>query len=161
MSRQAGPRYPYAPLEAQVAARLADASLDVRAEQAGHDNDVRQAEMLGTNRHQIARWRRYGVSALQADRLAQRIHLDPYQLWPEMLDAAIAEVERQCAAEACTNTFTLKARAPHQRFCSSNCRAREGERARYRRSSRKKIANRRYKAEVRAAIQRRSERSAA
>jgi hypothetical protein len=130
MTPQAGPRYPWAPLEAQARALLLDAPID-DDKVLDPLNDVRLAALLDVDRTQVRRWRTYGVSAVQADTLANRIGVDPYQLWPEILDAAIAEVERTCAADGCDETFVPPAKVPGKKFCSRRCKGRENRRIRY------------------------------
>lgn len=94
-----------------------------------------------------------GLTERQAERLAVRLGVDPYQCWPEMLDEAIAEVERECAAVDCAVRFVPPAKAPHKRFCSSTCRRREQRREQYRRDpefrERVRAQMRRYYAETR------------
>lgn len=64
---------------------------------------------------------RRGMSARVADRVAVRHGFLPYEVWPEILDAAIADLERSCAAVGCDRAFVP---APNQRFCSPSCRQR-------------------------------------
>ena len=73
-----------------------------------------------------------GLEERTAERLAVRAGLSPYDLWPEMLDQAIAEVERECAADDCTVTFLPPAKVPGKRYCSATCRRRVQRRAQYR-----------------------------
>jgi hypothetical protein len=54
------------------------------------------------------------------------------ELFPELLDAAMAEVERECEAPDCTERFVPPARVPHKRFCSKTCKSRTQRRRKYR-----------------------------
>jgi len=40
------------------------------------------ARSLGVDRRQVYRWRRYGLTAAQADELATRLGLHPANVWP-------------------------------------------------------------------------------
>lgn len=74
------------------------------------------AERLGVNERQVFRWRMYGVTEEQADRLAPAVGFHPWSIWPEL--AAVGT--RVC--ESCVETFM-----PHrkdQRFCSGPCNRR-------------------------------------
>lgn len=95
-----------------------------------------------------------GVTAQVADRLAHLAGFIPYEVWPEMLDDAIADLERECEAPDCTVRSMPGPRGGRlRRFCSPTCGSRVRMR-RYRATERGKQANRdyvrRYKAEVRA-----------
>lgn len=111
------------------------------------------ARALGTSGATIARWATHGMSERTAERLAVEARLDPYLVWPEMLDVAIAEVERECAAEGCTNRFVPPLRVPGKKFCHRNCKNRTLQRERYHSDAdyreRKKTASRRYYSETR------------
>ena len=116
------PRLPWGPLESLVDARL------FRADRSSSDKN--RAELLGTNRTQILRWRRYGILPDRAERCAERLGFIGYEVWPELLTDAIAAEERVCAD--CPTRVLPDKRNPHQRFCSHNCQKRSQMRARYR-----------------------------
>lgn len=98
-------RYPFEPLEQFVNA----------------PNMVLFADCIGIDTRQVYRWRESGITVAQADALAVRAGALPYEIWPEMLDQAIADLERSCAAVGCEQTFVP---LPNQRFCSASCRLR-------------------------------------
>lgn len=112
-------RWPYAPLEAQLILRL---GVDV--------TDERQADLLDTNRRQIHRWRHAGMTAAVAERMAVAAGFHPYDLWPAMLNEAIADVERTCAATDCDERFVLRPRGTSRRFCGRRCQRRMAYRRR-------------------------------
>lgn len=88
-------------------------------------------------------YRRNGVSARVADSLAVRAGFDPYVVWPELLDDAIAAEERECAAPDCTVRFVPGPKAGKKRFCSRTCYMRVSERLRYRANPEPKRARQR------------------
>lgn len=71
-------------------------------------------------------YRRRGVTEAVADRLAGRAGLVAYEIWPEMLDAAVEAVTSVCALPGCGTTF-IPYRS-NARYCSRTC----GQRARRR-----------------------------
>ena len=76
-----------------------------------------QLRLAGRTRKQ---YRDEGMSEIVADRMAGKAGLVAYEIWPEMLDRAIAELERPC--EHCGANYM-----PHrsdQRFCTTFCRNR-------------------------------------
>lgn len=83
-----------------------------------------------------------GLSEVQADRLAVRLGLLPWDVWPDWLEAA----EVECAATDCAVRFVPA--QGHQRFCHSSCSSRQRRRDRYRRDpayrEQRKGASRRY-----------------
>lgn len=68
-----------------------------------------------------------GVTEYVADRIATAAGYHPHEVWPEMLDHAIADLGTQCAE--CGDPFA-PTRAGH-RFCSRNCQQRHNDRRRY------------------------------
>lgn len=72
---------------------------------------------------------REGLSELLADRYAVKMGLHSAVVWPELMDAAIEAVHRDCAAPDCTARFVPRTRT--HRFCSDRCRQRVKQR-RYR-----------------------------
>lgn len=63
----------------------------------------------------------HGVIAKTADKLAARADLPVYSVWPEMIDHAIADTSRECAADDCDTKFIGH---PNRRYCSRQCRRR-------------------------------------
>lgn len=72
--------------------------------------------LSGTTQQQ---YRRDGVTERVADRLAVKAGLMAYEVWPEMIDDAIATIERDCARHDCTQLF-VPSRAD-QRYCTPRC----------------------------------------
>lgn len=67
-----------------------------------------------------AKYRRHGMTEEVADRMAVKAGMHPFEVWPEMADDWLAEVE--CAADDCTERFPF---SPYnRRFCSRRCRTR-------------------------------------
>lgn len=150
-------RLPWTPLEALVDARL------FRVDRP--PSDVNRAALLGTNRTQVARWRRDGIPADRGDQLAEGLGFIGYEVWPSLLTQAIDDLTATCAASDCTTTFVRGPRGgKHRKWCSDVCSSRERMR-RYRQTERGREQNRlivaRYKREVREAKARRAERRAA
>lgn len=88
-------------------------------------------------------WKRYlaeGVTERVADRLATRAGFVVYEIWPEILDDAIASMERECAADGCDETFLPPLRVPYKVFCSRRCKTREWKRAEYQRDRDRQLA---------------------
>lgn len=73
------PRYPLGELAAAVGVTVARLGRD-----------------LGLSGKTMQEYRQRGVSAVVADRLAVRCGLDPYVVWPELLDHSIAAAEKRC-----------------------------------------------------------------
>ncbi len=70
----------------------------------------------------------HGVTELIGDRLACAAGFHPHEIWPEMLDHAIADLpDRACAASDCTERFLSD--DPRQKFCTPRCKARAWARA--------------------------------
>lgn len=94
-----------------------------------------------------------GVTELVADRMAARFGLVAYEVWPEILDDAITDMERVCAAAGCTTRFVPPARVPNKVFCSTACKSRSQRTRRYWEDEafreRVKAASRRYYEETR------------
>jgi len=63
----------------------------------------------------------HGIGERSADRLAARVGVPAYTVWPEMIDDVISDTGRECAAEDCTARFHGH---PNQRYCSPQCRRR-------------------------------------
>lgn len=95
-----------------------------------------QLRLAGRTRKQ---YRDEGMSEIVADRMAAKAGLVAYEIWPEMLDHAIADVQRPCAR--CRSPFVPSRNDPRYRYCSEECsklgdqdrltRKAERERARY------------------------------
>ena len=77
------------------------------------------------------RYQRNGLTAAEADLFAVRAGFDPYLLWPELLDDAIADITRTCAAPDCGTSFVLVPRGWKRKYCSAQCRERTWKRERY------------------------------
>lgn len=149
-------RYSYEPVERVLRARLATVDASGWVKDLGSSG--RQGDALGVNRAQVRRWRLNGLTEASAEKVAERLGFLGCELWPSMLDRAIAEVENECGASDCTERFTLPARGGFRGYCSPTCRRREKMR-RYRARPHGAEQNRayvaRYRAEVREAAQRR------
>ena len=80
------------------------------------------AETLGVSRSTVQKWRsgQLGLSQKMAERCAATLGLLDHEVWPELLEDAIAEVQRAC--ETCGAVFVLT--RSDKRFCSANCRNR-------------------------------------
>lgn len=111
-------------------------------------------------------YRREGLSAAAAERLAERAGFHPFEVWPELRDDVLAGVERECANAGCGARF-LPYRDGMHFHCSARCRdaassrrflARRREDPAFR--ERERARARAYRAEVRAARERRQARSA-
>lgn len=120
---------------------------------------------LGISGSKLTDYAVLGMDERTAERLAVRAGFPAVSVWPEMLDQAIADIERECEAPDCSETFVPKFRGAHRRFCCDNCRERTRMRRTYQEDAeareRKKAAQRRYDGEVREAARRRAERRAA
>lgn len=118
--------------------------------------EARAARELGLSGSTEQQYRRDGVSARVADRLAVKAGVHPYEVWPEMVDHVIAAMTVECEAGDCTNRFVPPVTASGQkrkRYCSRACQLRWNHKRRYQSDpaarERQKAAARRYKAEVR------------
>lgn len=122
-------RYPWEPLQAKLDARLGIIQV---AGQEINPNDVRRAGLLGVDKVQIGRWRKSGMmGVVHAVRSAEAAGFIPYEVWPEMLDEQIAELERRCARSDCTRMFIdIRGLGSPQRFCSERCQIVERDRRR-------------------------------
>lgn len=118
-------------------------------------------ETLGVRGSDGQDYRRRGLTAHVAWRLAEKARIHPYEVWPELRDHELAEVERECANETCTNRF-LPYRDGMHFHCSAQCRdavstrrylAQRRQDPEFRARERERI--REYRAEVRAARERR------
>jgi hypothetical protein len=67
-------------------------------------------------------YRDRGVSERVADRLATKLELHAYMVWPEMLDDAIGDASFECAGPECVDRFVP--RRSDQRYCSIRCQRR-------------------------------------
>jgi endogenous inhibitor of DNA gyrase (YacG/DUF329 family) len=150
--------YSFKPVEQLLIARLGDQVLG------GHaivkPGTPMFAEFLGEHRRQVARWRSRGVSRDLADRIADRLELHVYEIWPQMRDHDIEDLTRTCDADDCAETFVVLRPSAHRRFCSARCKARMEWRRRWASvddevKERKRAYVRAYKDEVREARLRR------
>lgn len=66
----------------------------------------------------VHRWRERGMNATSAERVAEALGYLPFELWPEMLDAAVAAVQKECVR--CGRSF-LPNRS-FQKYCRASCR---------------------------------------
>lgn len=98
----AAPRYPLAPLIAAMGLSWNQA--------------CEKLKLAGTTRK---KYRDDGMTELVADRMAGKAGLVAYEVWPEMLDHAIAEVERPCSR--CGTPFVPSRNDPRYRYCSEPC----------------------------------------
>ena len=114
--------------------------------------------------NQYQQYRDLGMRRAVADRQAVKAGFHPYEVWPEMADHDIADIERVCAADGCDERFLppqFGGNKKHPaRFCSERCRKREKMR-RYRQrnpETRVKAAEyaRQYRSEVAEAKARRA-----
>jgi hypothetical protein len=76
------------------------------------------ARRVGVSSRTVHRWRHEGLSEVNADRCAAALGMVAYELWPEMMDRAIGEVEKRCVR--CGRSF-LPNRA-FQKYCRASCR---------------------------------------
>lgn len=79
-------RYPWQPLETYLRAALRPRNDDSHH---GQLCDEDFAIALGTNRQQISRWRRVGLSEPSADRFSNNLGIHVGLLWPEYWDVDI------------------------------------------------------------------------
>lgn len=139
-------RYPIAPL---VTALAIPAGASV----------TRALNISGTR---LATYATYGIDERAAERLAVRVGLTPYEVWPEMLDQAIADLERICASGGCGERFVQLHGGPRKRFCSRTCKARENWRRRAAQGPHvARETKRRYRAEIAEMARKRAERRTA
>lgn len=104
-------RYPFAPLAAAMGESVSAAG--------------RILGLSGSTRNE---YRDRGVTERVADRLAVKAGLNPYEVWPEMVDDLIADAEVECARTDCTVRFVP---THHRaRFCCRNCKDVDGLRRR-------------------------------
>jgi hypothetical protein len=140
-----------------MSAERYDLRLLVAASGLSYDDARRQVGASGAD---WAKGMRDGVSELKADRWSNRLGLVAYEVFPEILDAAVADIEQECAADGCERAFTVHQGrgGQNRRFCSDACRSREVMRQ-YRQTERGRMENRqtvrRYKQEVQELAQRR------
>lgn len=119
------------------------------------------AGALGISGSTEQEYRRDGMSELVAERRAVQVGLVPYDVWPEMLEVSIGDLFVECAAPDCTERFDPQAwSTKRRRYCSRTCQQRTNARRRYQEDpatrERRKAFTRRYKAEVRAMLERRA-----
>lgn len=123
-------RYPWEPYELLLRARLgiSEHATGNLVEQA---TSGEMGRFVGVTGDQIRRWRRgCGLDRYQADHLAVRLSLMPYEVWPEWLDDAIADYppprgpERKCRAEDCDVMFSRRPNHHRQEFCTKGCQMR-------------------------------------
>lgn len=92
-------------------------------------DDTTVKARLGLDFRQVARYHANGLTERRADELACKARLDPYLVWPEMIDHNIEDASKECAADDCAITFVPASRL--QRYCSHRCNARVSARRRY------------------------------
>lgn len=63
----------------------------------------------------------HGFTRDVADRLAVRAGYMPWEVWPEMADHDLADHQRECAADDCTETFIGHT---NRRYCTPQCKRR-------------------------------------
>lgn len=91
-------------------------------------NRIETIAPCGGDEHRLRNER--GVTERIADRIACAAGWHPHEIWPEMLDHAIADLpDRACAASDCTERFVPT--NGKQRYCSRNCQSRVWQRRRY------------------------------
>lgn len=126
---------------------------------------VEAMRYLGVSGKSYQRYRDEGVTELVADRLAARAGFSVYEVWPEILEDAVASVQRECAAEDCAERFVPPiGRGRHQQYHSEACRQREKMRryrARPHGRERNRQAAQRYRDSVVELLARRAARTAA
>jgi transcriptional regulator with XRE-family HTH domain len=86
----------------------------------GEGTNETLATVLGVTRETVERWRagKHKIHHTTADRLAIATGHTPYELWPELVELAVASVEKNCAR--CGRPF-LPNRS-FQKYCRSSCR---------------------------------------
>lgn len=150
-------RYPYAPLARLLVDRVA-----VTTEQAdgglhgrSGTSSALQADLLGVWPEQVRRWRSTGLTRERAERLAEAAGYLPYEVWPELLDDTIVELEVECAAGDCIERFVPPPTGrgqKRQRYHSPQCQRRWNRRRKYQTdpvaAEIRRERNRRYRAEV-------------
>lgn len=108
---------------------------------------------LGVSGTRLASFAEFGVDERTAERLAVRAGFVPYLIWPELMDQAIADLEKVCAADDCDERFVPPLRQPYKRFCTARCKTRQQRRDQYRNDpvfrEKAKASMRRYYAETR------------
>ena len=112
-----GPRYPFAPLARLMGMSEHEAATD-----------------LGLKGSTYQDYKRRGVTEAVADRLATKAGLSPYEVWPELRDAVIAEVlskpddeVRICAEPSCGQPLPPAATV-RRVYCSRACSDRRHKR---------------------------------
>lgn len=110
---------------------------------------------LNISGQQLERYALHGMERNTAERLAERAGFIPYEVWPDLLLDLIAEQERECAADDCTERFIPGWRGGQNRvYCSPRCGARMHMR-RYRQTEEGKRKNREYVAAYKAWVRQR------
>jgi hypothetical protein len=120
---------------------------------------------LGISGTTEQQYRRDGLSEKVADRMAAKAGHVVWTIWPEWLDDSIEALTVKCAAPDCPVTFVAPVPGHQQKprkFCCRTCQQRTNARDAYRNNpadrERRKSDARRYKAETRAARERREQR---
>lgn len=115
---------------------------------------------LGISGTKLTQYAVNGLDLDTAERLCERVGFLVYEVFPQVMSDAIAELERECESPDCSTRFILKWRGAHRRYCSDNCRDRTNSRKRYQTipevRDRKRAAVAKYEAEVRALRERRA-----
>lgn len=112
-------RYPFAPLAEAMAIPLVSIHGPARTAEAS------AARELGISGRTAQQYRREGMSAVVAERMALKAGWHPANIWPDWYDSELVE----CADRSCSVQF-VPARANH-RFCSPLCCQRTLKRTAY------------------------------
>lgn len=83
---------------------------------------VKIVRELSIGGNEYRKYRDEGVTERVADRLASRLGLSAYNVWPEMLDHSITSCERVCALDECTERFVPSTH--NHRYHDPKCRQR-------------------------------------
>lgn len=103
------------------------------------------AERLGVNERQVFRWRVYGVTEEQADRLAVAVGFHPWSIWPELADDGTVDGRARWAREKYQTdpAFREKKLAGARAYYAENGAYVRGRVSRYERANREQINARR------------------
>lgn len=109
-------RYPLGPLQALT-----------RNNDGMHMSTAEIGACVGVSGDAVRKWTINGLTERRADEVAVALGFDPYNVWPEMLDDAIAGVGAGMCGE-CGELF-YKAQTK-QEFCQRTCKERHYDRHR-------------------------------